>query len=1058
MATKVQTAQGLGLAIFGAAAGAYLNYLESKAGDASALATELAGYYKNEMKKDLTVAQVLSNMNLKSGTTAYSAAKAILDVNVSAGDTPAQAAAGLVTYLDMLTDTASDLFATATAFKARIEVAVTWSKGAGATEKAVTALVAYQAGIDNPGPVVPPVSEAVKTALTLAVDKLTGTSGSDTFTGVTGLAGTSTLNETDVIDGGDGADTLSLNMTSSFSGFTTGSMKAVETLSLTNASSATRTFDATGATGITTVDIAANKVGFTLSNLAAVGQTVNLSGAGAAATLTVGYLSSDVTKATTDALNVNLSDAGASSAAPLAIRALGIETLNIGSNGATANFVDATLGGSTKVVVTGANALTFAGIDTTLKTLDASAASGKITVDVRGSTAVTSVATGSADDTVTVGDMGTAVATFAGGLGTDLLTFRGTTAGTYQPVVTGFESVAFRSLGAATTLVDFSKSSDITSIRLTDSVTTSGTLQISGLSNASIVVKQSAAATNYGSGALNYAGTGSLTYATEAVTSGATATTGTITAAKADSVNLTVAAGTTVGVQSYAVAQDVTQTISGTLGDLTATKAESVTITSDGTGVIGAAAISAPATSVVTISASKSGTLSALSLAADLAKTVAISGSGAVAYAAATDLSSVNTLTVSTSGTYSDATASAIGDKSASLTYDVSGVVGNATLNVAAYTGTSTAAAVVVKGSAVGNNTVSVLSGHANVNITGGIGVNAITLGDFASPSATAPQVLKVTTSGIADTDTLTFAAGDNLSGLYATVTLSGVDVIAGGALTLNASAISGQTLKLDNGALTTLSGTATADTISVANITLGTSATLTVNGGAGADTITGGAGVDTLAGDAGSDSLSGGAGNDVINGGADADTIIGGAGDDVINGGNGSDTITLTDGGRDTVIFGGDAITSTTAANKDTITGFAFGSTTGDVLQFGSTFLGGDYNSGALTSISNNVTNGMSANDGSTLIVVGALTGASGSAAIATLVGGTSGFSVAGSQDAVIVAADGSNTYVWYVNDALDGTATNVSSTDIVLIGVLSGTTATTGWDASNFEASIAA
>jgi len=477
----------------------------------------------------------------------------------------------------------------------------------------------------------------------------------------------------------------------------------------------------------------------------------------------------------------------------------------------------------------------------------------------------------------------------------------------------------------------------------------------------------------------------------------------------------------------------------------------------------------------VTISASKSGTLSTLGLAADLAKTVTISGAGAVGYTT-TALGSVSTLTVSTSGAYSDTNA-VIGDKSASLTYDASGVVGNATLNVATYGGTSTAATVVVKGSAVGANTVGIGAKHASVDITGGIGVNAITLGDFATPGATAPQVLKVTTSGIADTDTLTFAAGDNLSGLYATVTLSGIDKIAGGALTLNASAISGQTLTLDNAALTTLTGTTSADTITVADITLGAGATLTVNGGEGADTITGGAGVDTIEGEAGNDSISGGTGNDVINGGdgtdtisgnggddvitggAGADTITGGTGDDDITGGNGSDTITLTDGGADSVIFGGDVITSSTAANKDTITGFAFGvaSAGGDVLQFGSTFLGAAYGSGA-TSIASSTADGMSANDGDIMIVVGALTGASGSAAIATIVGSTSGFSVAGSQDAVIVAADGSNTYVWYVNDNLDGTATNVSSTDIVLIGVLSGTTATTGWDATNFGAAVAA
>lgn len=868
MATNAQTAQGLALAIFGASAGGYLNFLEAKAGDARALSTELAGYLKRDLGKTLSVSDILANLQLKSGTTAYTAAKAALDVQVAGGATPADAAAAAVAYLFGLSDTTSDLYATATAFKARVDVAVEWSKGAGATETTVTKLISHQAEIDNP---LPPVPEVTTTALTVAADKLTGTSGVDTFTGATGLSGTSTLNATDIINGGDGIDTLKLDMSSSFSGFTTGSMKDVETLSVTNKTDSTRTFDATGVTGLTTIDVEANKAGFTVTNLAAVGQTVNLSGANAAATVTVGYATADVTKASTDALNVNLNDAGASASAALAIRAVGIETLNLGSGGTTANFVDAAVGSATKIVVTGTNALTFAGVDATLKTFDASAASGKITADLRGSTAVTTVTTGSADDSVTVGDMASARSSFTGGAGADLLTFRGTSAGTYQPVITGFETVALRSLAAGTTLVDLSKSADVTSIRLTDSITTGGTLQTSGLSNASFVVKQSTSVATYGTGDLNYAGTGSLTYVTEAVATGVTATTGAITAAKADSVNVTVGANTTVGAQNYTTAQDVTQTISGTLGDVTATKAEKIVINSDSTGTIGTVAISAPAAVTVTVSASKSGTLAALDLLADLANTVTISGVGSVGFDTTADLSSVKTLTVSTSGSYSDADATNVGDKSASVTYDVTGVVGNASLKVADYAGTSSAASVVVKGAPIGNNTVNIGAAHANVDITGGIGVNAITLGAFASPSATAPQVVKITTDGIADTDSVTFVAGEDLSGLYATVTLSGVDTVQTdgiGTLTLNAAALSGKTLTLGNGTDptdVTLSGTTSADTINLADITLATNATLAVTGGAGSDTITAGSGVQTITGGSGSDTITGGDGADVF-------------------------------------------------------------------------------------------------------------------------------------------------------------------------------------------------
>jgi Ca2+-binding RTX toxin-like protein len=178
---------------------------------------------------------------------------------------------------------------------------------------------------------------------------------------------------------------------------------------------------------------------------------------------------------------------------------------------------------------------------------------------------------------------------------------------------------------------------------------------------------------------------------------------------------------------------------------------------------------------------------------------------------------------------------------------------------------------VVVKAAPIGTNTVTICNAHASVDITGGIGVNTIVLGVFATPSATAPQVVKITTDGIADGDSVTFVAGEDLSGLYATVTLSGVDTIqidGVGTLALNASAVSGQTLTLGNGtdaSDVTLSGTTSADTINLADITLAASATLSVTGGAGADTITAGAGVQTITGGAGSDTMTGGAGADVF-------------------------------------------------------------------------------------------------------------------------------------------------------------------------------------------------
>ena len=103
-----------------------------------------------------------------------------------------------------------------------------------------------------------------------------------------------------------------------------------------------------------------------------------------------------------------------------------------------------------------------------------------------------------------------------------------------------------------------------------------------------------------------------------------------------------------------------------------------------------------------------------------------------------------------------------------------------------------------------------------------------------------------------------------------------------------------------------------------------------TLTGGAGADTfdatsatasvtLSGNAGNDTLTGSAKADEIDGGEGNDSITAAAGNDTVDGGAGDDVITGGDGADVI---DGGEgDDVITGGaGGDTITTGAGADLV------------------------------------------------------------------------------------------------------------------------------------------
>jgi len=104
------------------------------------------------------------------------------------------------------------------------------------------------------------------------------------------------------------------------------------------------------------------------------------------------------------------------------------------------------------------------------------------------------------------------------------------------------------------------------------------------------------------------------------------------------------------------------------------------------------------------------------------------------------------------------------------------------------------------------------------------------------------------------------------------------------------------------------LSGQAGNDTISGglgADQILGGDGVDTVHGDEDADQIFGDGGNDILYGDAGDDTIDGGLGNDLIDGGAGADRLLGGVGNDTVNGGDDDDSVY---GGAGVDILNGDA------------------------------------------------------------------------------------------------------------------------------------------------------
>ncbi|WP_137156864.1 calcium-binding protein [Rhizobium sp. FKL33] len=110
-------------------------------------------------------------------------------------------------------------------------------------------------------------------------------------------------------------------------------------------------------------------------------------------------------------------------------------------------------------------------------------------------------------------------------------------------------------------------------------------------------------------------------------------------------------------------------------------------------------------------------------------------------------------------------------------------------------------------------------------------------------------------------------------------------------------------------------------------------------------DTITGGKGDDTLSGAGGSDKINGGNGLDKINGGNGADNLTGSYGNDTLKGDQGADTLygnagndSLVGGAGKDVLSGGagaDTFVFAKGNGSDTITDFAAGSSSKDVLEF---------------------------------------------------------------------------------------------------------------------------
>jgi len=768
---------------------------------------------------------------------------------------------------------------------------------------------------------------------TSAADNVVGGSADDIFNAVTSaLSSANTLSVTDKINGGAGNDVLNVDLNQGFGPLTTGSIANVETIVLNNKTQVALAVDATNITGATTYTFNESTGPITVTNLATGVKTINLNNQlntnGVAGTTTFSSTfaaGSAEIAGTADAVALNLNAVGGSATTKLASVSLGsFETVNVNLTGA--NFAKLTSTDTKSVVVTGSGSNNFSTVPTSLTSFDASAATGAITVDLSSSTStITKVALGSGSDTVTYEEQdGSAVAALTGGAGTDKLTLK-SDGGTFQPNMSGFETLAITTVSADLTFSG-TNTTDVTSVSTSSATAAAVNMVNMGAGNLTVTangptVEAGDLTTDHtGTTTLNYvatlgtsdgsdapAGDYSFTGSTGALTVSVGAytdtTSSTVSAAKATSVAVTVASGL-----DTAGSTEITQYNNV----ITAAKATSLTV--DATGKLGASAgfSGAALTSATVNNGATAGNFTFT--AAKLSSLTATSGN--TLDFSAGSLSALETLVASnTKGTttfgalpkLSSATISGTGTTSATVIGNVGGnnqynlnmtATGNkagftvGTVDVAAGFDISINASGTTGAVTIGN----VGSGQAGANVTinAAKATGATTIGNVIGTGT-----VSVLASGSTGASTIGTVGGDvvvaSVANTGAGSTIGTVTAKTSADVTYSALETNTKTIAAGAGS-TALSikvaGGILVDTLTVTGVSTQTGITMTGDLGAGTDAVSV---TSTASSSAQTVSLSGLVNYDAstIITGAGADTIVGGSGADVITGGRGADTLT---------------------------------------------------------------------------------------------------------------------------------------------------------------------
>jgi len=693
-----------------------------------------------------------------------------------------------------------------------------------------------------------------------------------TYTGVTGAAGSATLNTGDILTGIGGTNTFSITGNG-------GTAAVVETNNLQNVdvrAVVDTEINQVLMSGVTNASSTGSLGNVSFTN-AQLGTTYSLNNTnnivGDTADLTVTY---QAASGTADTAVLSINNAGGKVGSTTITQTItttastgDIEAISL----ATAGSNQVSLGGGAKVskfTITGdgTNTVTIVAAATNM-TLDASGTSGTNTLVV--------------DSLLSTAD------TIVGGSGAD--TLRGTisTATQMLPSISDVETLDLTF--AAAGIFNATNVSDVTKITLTP--TANSTFTNLSADIATIQIGKTSAISG-GSVSATYA---SGSDSAMAVTLGATPTSGT---AAVGIGRLTLAGN--AGAATVGSAGSTTNTItvveSGAGSDdsgsaIVANKTVDLTLVGTSQALTisneddAAATVSATAATSITVDATVKDVTLANAAVGALNDTIAADESLATLdITAGAGIASVEDIDVTASSTTAAINLTAnitAGTKHATVgTIDIngggaSGSSTKATVNLTSTAGSAAASGyVTVAGVDLDEGTTGTSSTAINMTAdAGNVTLTTLTLTDTDSTalvvSAASGQTAQIDTlAGTSNLTTIT-ASGAGTISLFSAGTSSAVI----GDTVVNASATTGN-FTLD------LAGTLATNNVSVTLGNAGSAKVNTVLTGAGADVITGGSGNDTVDAGAGADVVVGGSGNDGITGGADADNLTGGAGADV--------------------------------------------------------------------------------------------------------------------------------------------------------------------------------